>query len=81
MTEDEAKTRWCPFANCAGDRGNRDADGFRPKGKCIGSACMAWRWFAQTRATDGSWNVHETDEWEGYRSDAKEGYCGLAGRS
>lgn len=35
MTEEEAKTKWCPFA--------RDVDG-APTTNCIGSACMAWRW-------------------------------------
>lgn len=58
MTEDEAKTKWCPFARVEGDEGdglpasNRNA---RPKGEqgapaftfpaslCIASACMAWR--------------------------------------
>ena len=32
MTEDEAKTKWCPQAH---DGSNQ---------KCIGSKCMAWRW-------------------------------------
>lgn len=30
MTEEEAKTKWCPFA--------------RIDICCIGSRCMAWRW-------------------------------------
>jgi hypothetical protein len=32
MTEDEAKTKWCPKIE------------HRGWGKCIGSGCMAWRW-------------------------------------
>lgn len=44
MTEQDAKTKWCPFARCAPEGWNRDADGGRECGRCIGSACMAWRW-------------------------------------
>lgn len=56
MTEEEAKTKWCPFVRFASDvagearfnRGNVDpmnltgeGDDFVPR--CIASACMAWR--------------------------------------
>ena len=58
MTEDEAKTKWCPLARYVLDdsighgaqpgypTGNRFA-GHAPSEaqcKCIASACMAWRW-------------------------------------
>jgi hypothetical protein len=50
VTEEEAKTKWCPLVrssapddNGASNRWARDPfDG--PSNVCIGSACMAWRW-------------------------------------
>lgn len=74
MTEDEAKTKWCPMVRVAsgpyvpgtysvGMLDNQEA-------KCIGSACMMWRYLnpdvGVTKQTDGTGNAH--------------GYCGLAGK-
>ncbi len=51
MTEDEAKTKWCPFVRykfailsdaSAFNRGGHERDAENTR--CIGSACMAWRW-------------------------------------
>src|SRR5689334_8359299 len=48
MTEDEAKTRWCPFARGETGQGsgiNRIWDDHDPTPQhclCIASACMAW---------------------------------------
>lgn len=96
MTEDEAKTKWCPMA-----RDTVEGMGsFNRKGTgkavettlCLGSACMAWRW-AEGR---GAGPVEETTEspppkrGEGMRWYAggpgrfglfpRLGYCGLVGK-
>ena len=79
MTEDEAKTKWCPFArvynlSIEGHHGayNRvvigdEEDAFDStndaEGKCVASQCMAWRIFPG-----------RVGEFE------SPGYCGLAGR-
>jgi len=55
MTENEAKTKWCPFARALTlgiseiptSNGTRD---FR----CIGSACMAWQWMPQHQENEYS---------------------------
>lgn len=53
MTEEEARTKWCPFAKsrvveCVNSDGDTETSCIQKGGKltvsCIGSACMAWRW-------------------------------------
>lgn len=79
MTEDEAKTKWCPFARVGSfatglgsiNRGAH-ADGIvrrstlPDEAMCIGSACMAWRWLSEQPIRRGV--VARTD-----------GFCGPAG--
>lgn len=79
MTEEDALTKWCPFArvHSNGTVANRDnpedaliteIDGVS---RCLGSACMAWRW-SEVMLTQGQ---HVP-----MPQGSPEGYCGLAGR-
>lgn len=51
MTEEQAKTKWCPHVRYKSSRGegiNRWQEGMDAQhnpehSRCIGSACMAWR--------------------------------------
>ena len=61
MTEDEAKTKWCPFTRVADVNGKGCANRFdgsseaeAPIGSlCFGAACMAWQ-FDQTEYEMGT---------------------------
>lgn len=45
MTEEEAKTKWCPFAHMFSSSGSFNRNQFdSPMTRCIGSQCMVWRW-------------------------------------
>ncbi len=70
MTEEDAKTKWCPFARTAQPAANgpysanRKADGSFGASSCIASACMAWR---------------DTTPADSVRIGRfREGFCGLA---
>lgn len=67
MTEDEAKTKWCPFARISDGEPPTSVNRPEPYGDvphCLGSGCMAWRWEVPDPAT--------------YKS--APGFCGLAGK-
>lgn len=74
MTEDEAKTKWCPFIQYSVGltqgapfwiTNRNDSD--TTKIKCIASECMAWRW-------NGFATIATAEKPQG------SGYCGLAGK-
>lgn len=72
MTENEAKTKWCPmtrYRTVKSSKLHQDTVGMSNlptgTGKCIGSDCMAWRW--KPREVPLNEKYHE-------------GYCGLAGK-
>ena len=46
MTEEEAKTKWCPFSRSVkGPHGFADEPAVWHRiDRCIASSCMAWRW-------------------------------------
>lgn len=93
MTEDEAKTKWCPFARDSETAGNRSIltpDDIRFP--CIASACMAWRPDTRSRVwrlnKDGSkaysFAAADARQFQDDREFAVEapgavGRCGMAG--
>lgn len=78
MTEDEAKTKWCPFARVMlfepePGAGNHAVNRTTMDCHCIGSACMAWRAEAGIVVPADSVTPEMLARKAG-------GYCGLAGR-
>lgn len=89
MTEEEAKTKWCPHARYVIDdsgagpspgypTGNRFGGHEPSEGRClcIASSCMAWRWSEEPRPgnrTNNDFDVPGPDV-------PGTGYCGLAGK-
>ena len=86
-TEEEAKTKWCPFVrfhgtpsdDCVPNRSGSSTDTTR----CLGSACMAWR--SHVEAWDGPGDPPPNqgwakcpDDWVPWERTA--GFCGLSGK-
>lgn len=76
MTEDEAKTKWCPMVKYdLGRAVNRDACYDNAGTHCIGSACMMWQSrskFNPIIGDDGMPTINVTVTYDYY--------CGLAGK-
>jgi len=94
MTEDEAKSKWCPMVRLVPDNGvlcsNRIDN--RNHTLCLASDCMAWRTQKEVRDLQAS-QTPIGSQWRMIREygqggavthrkvwEADGGYCGLAGR-
>jgi len=87
VTEEEAKTKWCPHA-VASHTDPRAQTGYaRPElglpadtflHCCIGSACMAWR-KTGAKFKDARTGRLSDRDMTGHGTWIDEGYCGLAG--
>lgn len=94
MTEEEAKTKWCPFARVktwTAENGggvpdnaasaNRTHQGRQITGSsCIASACMAWRWGNEADGETPAYRTTRVKDSPGHFDNAPLGYCGLAGK-
>lgn len=92
MTEEEAKTKWCPHAGTSTMLGtislnilliNRDhamdgvKDAMQQMGtKCYASDCMMWRWGLELHREGEAIPLTAVDK-DGH---ILHGYCGLAGK-
>ena len=74
MTEEEAKSKWCPHVRSYAGGWNADSSHRIPTvARCIGSDCMAWRW-VQDELTTFIANDKTVV------TPSEHGYCGLAGK-
>lgn len=75
MTEDEAKSKWCPAvrltASGSGEWHVNRPPGSRPDNRedymCLGSACMAWRVAVKPSRGENAYNTPEPppgDDWQ-----------------
>lgn len=90
MTEDEAKTKWCPFIRITPETENRHAvtnrelRALEPTGpvvtSCIGSACMAWRSTGEAMFRNAATGTLTDRDLTGHGEWVRpSGFCGLAG--
>lgn len=94
MTEEEAKTKWCPHA-IASHTNPRQHNGEVWLHNCIGSACMAWRsldvydnrerhLWSRSKGERVTAAIGDDAEWRLANPNepppAPRGFCGLAGK-
>jgi hypothetical protein len=76
-TEQEAQTKWCPFARLSEAGGTFNREGPKADVHCGGSYCMAWRW--QVKYPE----LPHASVWPAPKPLPPErtglGFCGLAG--
>ena len=88
MTEDEAKTKWCPqtrafvvsgvsYANKPAPDENDDGRMTHEKTLCVASACMVWRYRESPEFKAKADRAYQRD---GTVMKLNEGFCGLAGQ-
>ena len=78
MTEDEAKTKWCPMIRWTSAQNGLDS--FENRGAncmCITSDCMMWRWKTEYSSITDNGNGTSTINWGANKR--TEGGCGLGG--
>ena len=91
MTEDEAKTKWCPMVRLGVTVGGEPAPGLNrftnPNNmksmdfaKCIGSACMMWRNAESEQYVNGMRLQHTSTYPVEAVVTVRHGYCGIAGK-
>lgn len=80
ITEEQAKTKWCPFARVyhgtldSPAYNRRHDDELPSRASCLGSDCMAWRWDHPSQQPSGiGYASNGTPDVNGL------GHCGLAG--
>ena len=82
MTEQEAKTKWCPMARTVSDtRNHATANRLVDRGPsnadsdcmCLVSDCMMWRWDDKTVLSEGHFGTYTI-------KDYTHGHCGLGGK-
>ena len=93
MTEEEAKTKWCPHVVASHtdprqppSQYEREAGATSPfRHNCIGSACMAWRWKRGPVEARPARPAYDEESGKHYDIPARkaapgDGFCGLAGQ-
>lgn len=79
MTEQEAKTKWCPYSSVYTSQGgcaNRLQDGHPREGTlCLASGCAKWRWIDRKSPKD----IEDRKSWPlipNTNPGEPEGFCG-----